>query len=466
MLLTRSRLFCIAVSLLAISLSACSTAQAVTLDPQPTQIATQLTASSTSKLTIPNPQLPSPSSLPRTPTSTPTTIPPPPLTPAPLTPPPHHIFPDSEIVYSPTALDFDTVAFVESTDGFFNTYRQYLEITGWTSGAEIVEMVALENSINPRLLLALLEYQSGCILGQPVDPETFADAMGASQNYRHDLYGQLIWAVHTLSEGYYGWCAGTLSEISFSDGRILRPAASANAGSVALMYFFAQLSDHPTWEQALAPQSGFSALYESLFGNPWLRADPVEPVIPADLSQPELTLPFEPGKKWAYTGSPHYAFEGNGPAAGLDFAPPSDEPGCYPSGEWVVAMTDGWLVRSQYGVVMQDLDGDGQEQTGWNIMYLHIGTEDRVPLGTYLQAGDRIGHPSCEGGRATGTHVHIARKYNGEWIPADGPIPFVLDGWTAHNGDEFYLGTLTRGDEVVVAHQFGSAVSHIRRDEP
>ena len=86
-------------------------------------------------------------------------------------------------------------------------------------------------------------------------------------------------------------------------------------------------------------------------------------------------------------------------------------------------------------------------------------------MGTYLQAGDHVGHPSCEGGRATGTHVHIARKFNGEWIPAGGTIPFVLDGWTVHDGEAPYLGTLTRGDEVVTAHQYGSFISRIARDD-
>jgi hypothetical protein len=176
-------------------------------------------------------------------------------------------------------------------------------------------------------------------------------------------------------------------------------------------------------------------------------------------------LPFEPGETWAYTGGPHPAFEKNGPLAALDFAPRMSVSGCEPSGEWVVAVADGLIVRSEFGIVIQDLDGDGHEQTGWNVMYLHIGTDERVPVGTYLHAGDFVGNPSCEGGRATGTHMHIVRKYNGVWIPADGPIPFVLDGWTAHNGDEAYLGTLTRDDETVTAHQFGSAVSRITRED-
>jgi len=81
-------------------------------------------------------------------------------------------------------------------------------------------------------------------------------------------------------------------------------------------------------------------------------------------------------------------------------------------------------------VAVLDLDGDGNERTGWVILYLHLASQDMIRQGVMVKIGDPIGHPSCEGGKATGTHVHIARKYNGEWIPADGALPFTSTvGW-------------------------------------
>ncbi len=93
--------------------------------------------------------------------------------------------------------------------------------------------------------------------------------------------------------------------------------------------------------------------------------------------------------------------------------------GCVQSDLWVVAVADGLIIRADQGRVIQDLDGDGNEGTGWIVLYMHIEGRDRVQAGTYVKAGERIGHPSCEGGYSTGTHFHLARRYNGEWIPAD-----------------------------------------------
>jgi LasA protease len=184
-----------------------------------------------------------------------------------------------------------------------------------------------------------------------------------------------------------------------------------------------------------------------------------------DTVQPEMILPFEVNKVWAFTGGPHAAWSAADVWAALDFAPASAEGGCQISNAWVVASMPGRIVRSDNGVVVIDMDDDGYEQTGWTLLYLHIAEKDRIELGAWVEQGDRIGHPSCEGGRSTGTHVHMARRYNGEWVPAVGPLPFTLSGWQARAGLTAYKGWLIRGSEIIYANTSSPSESQITREE-
>jgi LasA protease len=373
-----------------------------------------------------------------------------------------HLMPDSELVYSPSALDFDVKSFVDQTGGYLSEYSQYLATTGVTNGADVIQRIATENSINPRLLLALLEYQSGWVYGS--EPGGSVDyPLGRELKRDQGLYKQLAWAVNQLSIGYYGWREGRLTEIKFNDGITARLAPDLNAGTAALQYYFAQIYDSEQWINALDMESGFPALYEAMFGSPWVRALSVEPLYPPDLVQPPLVLPFMVNQIWSYSGGPHGAWERDGAWAAVDFAPGSLVPGCFDTDVYTVAAAPGLVVRSDNGVVTIDLDGDGREQTGWVLLYLHIAEKGRIPAGTWVERGDLLGHPSCEGGFSTGTHLHFARKYNGEWIMADGPLPFVLSGWMVHAGEKAYEGTLTRGERTIPANPLSPFESRIIR---
>jgi LasA protease len=174
-------------------------------------------------------------------------------------------------------------------------------------------------------------------------------------------------------------------------------------------------------------------------------------------------LPFAPGETWSLTGGPHLAWGIGSAWGGIDFAPANVEKGCSVSRYYATAAAPGLVVRSGRSVVLIDLDGDGFEGTGWVLLYLHIASQDRIPAGTRVNTDDPIGHPSCEGGVATGTHVHLARKYNGEWLAASGPVPMLLSGWQVWSGEKPYSGALTRGDEIVTARPDDAHTSLITR---
>jgi murein DD-endopeptidase MepM/ murein hydrolase activator NlpD len=375
------------------------------------------------------------------------------------------LIPDSDVIHSPTAALFDTQDFVNRAGGYLSRYEEYLAATGWTSGADIVERVALENSINPRLLLALLQYQAGWVFGEPPNEDLAKYPLGLVDPNRDGLFEQLTWAVGHLSVGYYGWREALITDISFTDQVKARLSPELNAGTVAVMYYFAQLYTSVDWLNATHYQTGFAALHASMFGSPWERADLVEPLYPAALTQPEMILPFDVGETWSYTGGPHGAWGRLGARAAIDFAPPSTQSGCVPSDRWVTAMAPGLIARSGEGLLVLDLDGDGNESTGWVIVYLHLAAEGKLETGTWVTTGQFLGHPSCEGGFSTGTHIHLARKYNGEWMLAGGAVPFTLSGWVVGAGAAQYEGTLNRGDQVIHASPLGTSATLITREE-
>jgi LysM repeat protein len=372
----------------------------------------------------------------------------------------YQILPDSLFINGPAQIGFDTQQFIDSQPGWLKGYREYASGDNRQAGS-IVDLVALKFSVSPRLLLALLEYQSGALSQTEVESSAQTYPMGKIDRRRPGLYRQLLWAANQLNDSFYRGRLASQTTMEHEDGRLERFDPWQNAGTVGLQIFFNTLMDKDDYQRAIAPD-GFAAVYQALFGDPWANS---QPHIPASLEQPPLRLPFTPGKTWAYTGGPHTAW-GNGlPWAALDFAPPLSGSGCQPTDEWVTALADGVVVRTDVGEVLLDLDGDGDERTGWVIFYLHVGTDGRAPLGAVLKTGDPIGHPSCEGGSSTGTHVHIARKYNGEWVPAEGVLAFNLQGWVAYNGSQPYQGLLKRNTRTVTACDCSNQASFIEAEQ-
>jgi LysM repeat protein len=367
------------------------------------------------------------------------------------------VIPDSEMVYGPAGVYFNISSFIDGQNGYLETYEQ--DVNGFVlSGHEIVWIVARNYSINPRLLLALLEYQSGWVTNSA--PFNTSYPMGLADENHYGLYRQLTWAANTLNQGYYLWKANAISTWVLNDGTVVPIDPTINSGTAALQYFFAQLDDRPTWEQDVNG-TGLLLSYYVFFGNPFDYA--IEPLISASVTQPPMNLPFSEGQTWYFTGGPHGGWDSGSAWAALDFAPPGENSNCLASSLWVTAVADGLVLRTSNGALIQDLDNDGYEQTGWVMLYMHIAAEGRAEPGEYLYAGERIGHPSCEGGVSNATHVHLARKYNGEWIAADGSLPFNLDGWVSSGGGREYDGYLTLGSQTIEALDSASELNQITR---
>lgn len=369
------------------------------------------------------------------------------------------IIPDSELVYGPMAQAFDASVFMAELGGYVTRHQEQVE--GQTmAGPAIVQLVADRYSLNPRLLLAVLEHQTGWVT--EASPVSTTPNLGYSGTGAAGLYGQLSWAANLLNLGYYGRAEGGLRGFNLGDDTQVTFSPLINDGTASVQRFFAAIdgATYDTWQEVTS-QGGFFMTFDRLFGNPF--AYTYEPILPVELEAPAMELPWQAGETWYFTGGPHGAWNTGSAWGALDFVPPAEQAGCMPSDAWVTSMTNGVVVRSGHGAVVVDLDGDSFAGTGWAITYMHLETRERIALGTAVKTGDRLGHPSCEGGFSNGTHLHIARSFNGRWLSADGDLPFVMSGWLSSGAGAEYDGYLTRDDHSRVACECREEINAISR---
>ena len=384
------------------------------------------------------------------------------------------IIPDSRMVRAPGSRNFDIEAFIAQQPGYIRIATD--EVASNTalgesridvlSASQIIEQVSLEYSVDPRLLIAILEYRAGWLSNLDISDDLITHPILPVEETpgidRSGLYRQLSWTANILNFGYYGWKTRGWITLEIGDGTRYLLADGLNAGTVSLQYLFSNYlnANSQQWQFDISPD-GFYRAYFAYFGNPFDNA--TEPLVPSNLQQPELTLPFSQGQTWFYTGGAHGGWGGGSAWSAIDFAPPDENDTlCFISNYWARALTSGLIVRSDNGAVVLDLDGDGDESTGWTILYLHLAESGRVQVGTQVSTGDEIGRASCEGGFSTATHLHIARRYNGEWIPVDCQNcgnsdfrpPFIMSSWRVISiQNQEYQGFLENNGERRTAEQ-------------
>ncbi|NMA13244.1 MAG: LysM peptidoglycan-binding domain-containing protein [Chloroflexi bacterium] len=381
------------------------------------------------------------------------------------------ILPDADMIYGPAVSGFQLAEFNQE---FPNSYLiGYIEPTPTPiptkeaeeltepvlfearSGSEILEQIALQNSVNPKVLLALMEFQTASITNPRPNGNQRLGVLVHLGLRGTNFANELAWTADKLNYGYYQWKNNRINQWILNDDTVVAVNPEINAATAALQYFFSQIYGKDDWLYAVS-EFGFNMTYRKLFDITEINYR--QDALPA--SFPELSFPFPAGETWNFTSGPHYGWSNGTPWSAVDFIPPKVI-GCESSDAWVVAAADGIIIYSDRGVVLQDLDGDGDPATGWLLVYLHIATRDRIANGQTVVTGDYLGHTSCEGGISNGTHIHFARRYNGEWIPIDSETPLIMSGWTVVPTGSVYDGFLVKGDQSVEAWYFRTEASEI-----
>lgn len=371
----------------------------------------------------------------------------PPRVPITFVGPSDKLVPDSEVVYGPAYKGFDIQAVANKYGGYLGKYREMVEGKMLT-GPQIIQLVSERFSVGPRVLLTVLELKGGWVTQTNLTSLQAAYPMGYSNLRLAGLFDQASWVAIRLNAAYYLSVKHRLASITTYDGDSIRLASGLNAGSVAVQNVIARASSWDTFSKQIT-QGAFRQTYEKLFGDPFKYG---VNLMPANAEQPVFAMPFADSETWWFTGGPHNAWTEGSPWAAIDLAPDSTRGSCRVSAEWARAIAPGKVVQAENGRIIVDLDGDGFQGTGWSLMYMHMSSKERVAVGTQVKVGDPIGHPSCEGGMSTGTHLHLARLYNGQWIEAgDSQMPMQLGAWTIQSGSSQYDGFARNGTEIVEA---------------
>jgi len=356
------------------------------------------------------------------------------------------IISDGQFVYGPNVDGFELKRFLENKNSVLSE-EQYLTV---------IDDLATYYSINPKVLLTIIEMQSGLVTKSEYAQEDLKDPIG----YK-DINGftpEMQKITSTLFNSFYERYnkAGVQTSLILADGSVISIPDNINAGSFAIFMSFAELMDEQSWIKAIDKNSphSFWQTYTSLFPGENLLDDSNILVPNATPPSDLLKLPYPCNDTWKFFQGPH-PWNGSNycntePHSSLDFGPGNSCSSPIPSNEWITAAASGSVTVKCNGCMIVIDHGNG-----WETRYYHVANPS-VSSGDTVNKDDRLGHPSCRptygescgscGGSASGSqHVHFAINLNGAYQSIDGTS---LEGWIVHDTG-CYEGYLKKGSTIV-----------------
>jgi hypothetical protein len=363
------------------------------------------------------------------------------------------ILADGQFVYGPNVGEFKTLAFLASSHSALLPY------------ASVIEDKASYYSINPRVLLAILELRSRAVTGI-VDSADLEHAVGYGDVVGFDDELEALCSALTMFFYANLHRAPQVSDsvaVTLAAGRQVQLPKGIGAGTLAVLLSLGPLSSDAEWDALSSTRAGggFTATYRRLFPD----SDPLDTSndITADGPPPAdlLKFPFACGDTWNLSGGPHdnNNCDGAHPLSALDFTP--NVAACaIPPDRWVTAPSGGTVTE----VSCEGCYVAVSHRDGWDSTFYHL-ANPQVAAGQEVRQDQRIANPSCRPssggtcgscpGTASGTHVHYNLRYNGAYVDVDGT---EFKGWTVH-GTACYKGYLEK--DGVQSNTVTSICEHI-----
>ena len=343
---------------------------------------------------------------------------------------------DGQFVWGPNVGDFDIGKFLEARASPLAAF------------APDIELWATYSSVNPKVLLAILELQHGWVSGPSYSiPEdeiraTIEDtAMGlASTFYEHlEKWGARRPAFAPVPS--YG------PSVLLQDGVIASLDPAQSSGTVALLAALAENISSLGYASKFAVATrDFRTIFGAMFPESDLL-DTSNQIVPSDTPPDAMfQLPYPLGAEWVASG-PHSWNGGSSqpPFSSIDFFTGGGSCGAPPN-QYVVAAAYGSVSRPSGYSCWLEIDHGG----GWVTSYYHLqNLYSGAPVGRDTKVGT-IACEICAGGFSTGPHVHFSLKYNGAYMSLEG---VKLSGWTVHVGSVPYnSGSYERDGTVLPAY--------------
>jgi LasA protease len=340
------------------------------------------------------------------------------------------ILSDGQFVYGPNVKGFDLKQYLTEKAPHLLPY--YSEIDYYTSAP----------SVNPRVLLALIEQRSGVITGKEstaspmnINSGSFAQDLATITSKLTDGFYVILRAYYEIPEAQR-----TPLELTLKDGTSVTLSSKVNAATYALLSAFQQYEDQSQILRLAGTTEGsFYYTYKQLFP----ESDPLDQsnIILTDNppSADLLQFPFPIGEDWYFNGV--HDWDGQDPASdmsSMDFSTSSSFP------NWGSDTSNSWAVAAHPGVVTAVSTGNGMtcgltidHGDGWSTYYYHLenvqkGVNDPVKRNEKIgNLANTFAEATCAGGSASGSHVHFTLKYNGALIAINDSY---LSSWKVHSG--------------------------------
>lgn len=284
--------------------------------------------------------------------------------------------------------------------------------------AEVISHWSGYSSISPKVMLALIEQQSGLLTQQQQSTAAIESPLGKLSD-KKGFAEQFQDVADKLANKIY---AQKTEQGASEFGTQITSQTSA------LNFLFAyDGTDVQHLEANEAAASAFNELYYQLFQQEFspLKIKPEQKEIQAQAPNGFLQFPFPLGQSWHVGGAHTNHGSGSYPLSSLDMSM---------GGGWGSNQYNVWVAASAGGRFKRHSSCFAEivHANGWSTTYYHL-MNIQYYTGASVGKNTKIANPAhtrgqalCNGGQSTGPHQHWSLKRYGSWHHLNGSY---LSGW-------------------------------------